>query len=89
LLELEDCQEALYSPSAGEREEEPSFCRGRSYRRSSGQIALCAQGLRKESGSNESFKDSRRKLRKASAFMHEVVTARRVETKDLPLKESE
>jgi hypothetical protein len=39
--------------------------------------------------SNESFKDSRRKLRKASAFMHEVVTARRVETKDLPLKESE
>jgi hypothetical protein len=39
--------------------------------------------------SNESFKDSRRKLRKASAFMYEVVTARRVETKDLPLKESE
>jgi hypothetical protein len=47
-------------------------------------------GLRKESAEvNESFEDSRRKLRKASAFMYEVVTARRVETKDLPLKESE
>jgi hypothetical protein len=45
LLELEDCQEALYSPSVGEREEESSFCRGRSYRRSLGRIALCAQGL--------------------------------------------
>jgi len=38
--------------------------------------------------SNESFKDSRRKLRKASAFMHEIATARKVETKDIPLKVS-
>ena len=79
---MEDCQETLYSPSVGEREEEPSFWRGRSYRRSSGQIVLCAQGLCKESAEVkiESFEDSRGKLRRMNASMYKVETARKAET---------